>query len=184
MDAFLLALPEDQDLVLVPHSNAGLYAPAVAAERPVSAIVFVDASLPPLLAGVAPVVPAEFFEFLAARADGNEMLPPWTEWWEDEEVAALFPDGQTRNRVEREQTRLPLSYFRDSVLVPPGWDRCPCAYLAFGRTYEAQTTAARDLGWPVRVLPGEHLEMLVHPEVVAEAIVDLLQSATRREIGH
>lgn len=184
MEAFLVALPEDQDLVLVPHSNAGLYAPAIAAERAVSAMVFVDASLPPPLGGEAPVVPAEFFELLAARADGNEVLPPWTEWWEDEEVAALFPDEQTRNTVEREQRALPLSYFRDSVPVPTGWNRCRCAYLAFGSTYEAETTAARDMGWPVRVLPGEHLEMLVHPELVAEAIADLLQSATRRGTGH
>ena len=33
---FLLAqLPEDADLVIVPHSNAGLYVPALAEQRPV-----------------------------------------------------------------------------------------------------------------------------------------------------
>lgn len=173
---FLRALPQDEDLVLVPHSNAGLYVPAIAAERRVAAVVFVDAGLPPADGGDAPTAPPEFYEFLAAKADADETLPVWTEWWE-EDVAALFPDASARSGVERQQRRLPLSYFRDSVPVPPAWDRRPCGYLAFGDTYQLETETARSLGWPVRVLPGAHLEMVMHPHRVAEAILALLRDA-------
>ena len=40
------SLAAGDDLVLVPHSNAGLYVAALVARRPVTALVFVDALLP------------------------------------------------------------------------------------------------------------------------------------------
>lgn len=45
--SFLAVLPTDRDVVLVPHSNAGLYVPRLTAHRRVVAYVFVDAGLPP-----------------------------------------------------------------------------------------------------------------------------------------
>ncbi len=177
---FLRALPRDEDLVLVPHSNAGLYVPAISAQRAVSAVVFVDAGLPPVDGTDAPVVPGELGELLEATADADRMVPPWSEWWDPEDVARLFPDARTRARVARQQRRLPLSYFRDSVPAPGGWDRRPCAYLAFGETYQAETRTARDRGWPVRVLDGDHLETTVHPRAVAEAILGLLEESSKR----
>ena len=54
----------------------------------------------------------------------------------------------------------------------------PCAYLAFGETYSAEVTAARDRGWPVSRMAGGHLEMLVRPEAVAEEMLDLLARAS------
>jgi hypothetical protein len=62
--------------------------------------------------------------------------------------------------------------------VPDGWGRLPCGYLAFGDTYGAETETAREAQWPVRVLNGDHLEMTVHPDVVAESILDLLDEAS------
>jgi len=103
------------------------------------------------------MIPAEFYDMIAGLADDDGLLPVWTEWWGDEDLSGLFPDVETRAEVEAEQQRLPLSYFTETVPVPAGWPTRPGAYIAFGEGYAAELTAARELGWPVRTLPGEHL---------------------------
>src|SRR5262245_30080162 len=62
LDAFLASLPGDRALVLVPHSNAGLYVPALSRRRTVVGTVFVDAALPPERGDAAPA-PAALYEF-------------------------------------------------------------------------------------------------------------------------
>lgn len=171
--SLLAALPDDQDLVLIPHSNAGLYAPALTAERRVAGFVFVDAGLP-AHDGRAALAPPGFLELLEQKADRDGLLPPWTSWWDEADVARLFPTAGTRERVEREQQRLPLSYFRASVPVPAGWDRRPGAYLAFGDTYATQRGEAERRGWPVTTLSGDHLHMLVDPSRVTIETAALL----------
>ena len=47
LDAFLAALPTEHDLVVVPHSNAGVYVPEPVTRRRVVAAISVDAVLPP-----------------------------------------------------------------------------------------------------------------------------------------
>src|SRR3954449_4687979 len=77
------------DVVLVPHSNAGLYAPMLAERVGACATVYVDAAL----AGDgpdAPLAPPRFLDFLTGLVDDDGLLPPWTQWWEEAEVDALF----------------------------------------------------------------------------------------------
>jgi hypothetical protein len=174
---WLEQIPADRDLVLVPHSNAGLYAAALADARPVAGIVFVDAGLPSR-GPTTPMAPPAFAEFLGGLADRDGMLPPWTEWWPSEEVASLFPDQATRAAVEREQRRLPLSYFDAEVASPPGWARLPAAYLAFGDTYAEERSSAERNGWPIRTLAGEHLHLLTDPVAVSDALLHLLHLLT------
>jgi hypothetical protein len=171
---YLAAIPADRDVVLVPHSNAGLFIPALAVQRRVAGYVFVDAGLPLDGADRVPMIPPEFHEMLAGKVDGDGLLPPWTQWWDEDSVSELFPDARTREAVEHEQSRLPLSYFAETVPVPPGWADRPGAYLAFGDTYAAERAAADARGWPVTTLAGEHLHMLVDPVSVAAAITDLI----------
>lgn len=121
LQGFLAQLPVDADLVLVPHSNAGAYVPELAHLARVSAAVFVDAILPPP-AGETPLAPPELLGLLRGWADGDGLLPPWTEWWPEADVAALFPDASTRSQVQREQQRIALDYFEGVRTVPPG--RC------------------------------------------------------------
>lgn len=172
--AYLAAIPPDRDVVLVPHSNAGLFVPSLAAARRVLGYIFVDAGLPLDGGDRVPMIPPEFYEMLAGKADGSGLAPLWTQWWDEDSVSALFPDAGTRAAVEREQSRLPLSYFTETVAVPLGWAERPGAYLAFGDTYAAERAAAIARGWPVATLPGEHLHMLVDPVEVAGAITDLI----------
>jgi hypothetical protein len=173
LEAFLSGLPRSHDLVLVPHSNAGLYAPAVAAAvRPV-ATVFVDAALP-TTAGPTSLAPPQFYELLTGLVDEQGLLPPWTQWWGEADLDRLFPIGEWRHRVEVEEPRLPLSYFRSTVHVPAGWADNPSAYLAFGETYAVELEQARGYGWPVRVLSGGHLHILHDPPGVGSSIIELL----------
>ena len=173
LDAYLTGLPNDDELVLVPHSNAGAYVPILTTRCPVVGAVFVDAVLPPRR-GDQPLAPPAFLEFLRKKTDTSGVLPVWTDWWEEADVAALFPDVETRTRIEREQPRLPLSYFQDQLPAPTGWDDVPAAYLAFGDTYSRERDDAEHRRWPVTTLAGEHLHLVNNPTQVATALIDLL----------
>jgi hypothetical protein len=170
------ALPTDARIVLVAHSNAGLYVPMLGRDRNVVAHVFVDAGVPPLT-GSMPMAPPGLYRFVADLADDNGMLPPWTEWWDKDDVQRLFPNAQALRDVERDQPRLPLAYFRSAMEVSSGWDAVPSAYLAFGDTYADEHRTAAERGWPVRTMDGGHLHMMVDPEGVGselDALVGLL----------
>lgn len=182
----LAAVPDDRATVLVAHSNAGLFVPAITAQRGrVAGYVFTDAGLPEpaKAATTVPMIPPEFHGLLAGKADESGMLPPWTQWWDEADVSSLFPDDETRAEIERDQHRLPLSYFAEAVPVPPGWPAGPGAYLAFGDAYASERAVAEAMGWPVRFLPGEHLHMLVDPAGVAAAIAGLTSAITASVAG-
>lgn len=172
---FLDAIPADREVILIPHSNAGLYVPVLTTARRVRGYVFVDAGLPPT-AGRARVAPEQFYDFLAYKADPDGLLPPWTQWW-DEDISILFPNPEVREQVELAQLRLPLSYFAETLPAPSGWDQRPGAYLGFGQTYAPERAAAAARGWPTAVLDGQHLHLLVDPDRVAAGIQALLGQA-------
>jgi len=171
---FLSRLPTDERLVLVPHSNAGLYVPGLVAQRRVAAAVFVDAVLP-IPGSPTPVAPVALLELLRPKVDADGMLPPWTTWWDEPQVAELFPSRTVREQVEGEQKRLPLSYLTGVVPDAPGWEAVPGPYLSFGDTYAAARQAAAQRGWPTATMPGRHLHMLVDPDGVADQILSLLE---------
>jgi hypothetical protein len=129
-------LPPGQSVVLVGHSNAGLFLPVIvaAATRPVAGCHFVDAALPSR-GGPTPVVPPELLDFLRRKVTGGR-LPQWTAWWDEADIAPMFPDPRTRASVSAEQPQLPLSYYEQHIPVPDGWDKRPCGYLLFGAPYE------------------------------------------------
>jgi len=114
------ALPDGPALALVAHSNAGLYLPALAAERRVAASVYADAALPAAV-GASSVASPRMHRFLQDLTDDDGLLPPWTQWWDEEQVAALFPDADCRAAVAAEQHRLPIEYFTASINAPAGW---------------------------------------------------------------
>jgi pimeloyl-ACP methyl ester carboxylesterase len=164
----ILRSASDEPVVLVPHSNSGLYVPAVldALGDQALGVVFVDAALP----GAGYFAQRDFLETLAGE-DG--LLPPWTSWWDEPDVAALFPNDEERARVEAEQARMPLAYYDHVPPVPDGWDRTPCGYLWFGEPYDQGLGRARAKGWATRQVPGNHLHMLIDPDAVAGAVLEL-----------
>jgi hypothetical protein len=161
-------------LALVAHSNAGLYLPTLSAECEVVANVYADAALPAAV-GPTPMAPPPMLDMLKQLVDDDGLLPPWTEWWNADELASLLPDAASRAAVVADQQRLPMTYFTATIEAPVGWTTKPAAYLAFGDTYEAERDQATRWGWPVKTLNGGHLHPLVAPESVAKALNQLLR---------
>jgi hypothetical protein len=164
-------LPREQPIVVVAHSNAGLLVPVVVrgAERRVAGCLFVDTSLPSRT-GSTPAATPEWLDHLRTKVvDGR--LPEWTAWWDEDDVARLFPDPYTRLKVSAEQARLPLSYYEQQIPVPAGWDDRPCGYVLFGPPYDDMAREARERGWDVAEVTGGHLHQLVDPDAVAARIV-------------
>ena len=161
-------------VVLVVHSNAGLFAPLIASSLgvPASCVIFAVASMPPHC-GEAEVAESEFVPFLRDLADADGRLPPWTSWWSEDDVAPMLPDPRLRQDIIAEQPRLPLAYYLERIPVPGGWDERPCGYLLFSDAYEGQANQARSRGWPVRTVAGQHLHQVVDPARVTEAMLDL-----------
>jgi hypothetical protein len=164
-------LPPGQPVVVVAHSNAGLFVPVIteAAARPVAGLLFVDARLP-ALAGATAAASPERLDHLRTSVVGGR-LPQWTAWWNQDEVARLFPDPQTQAAVSAEQPRLPLSYYQQQVPVPVGWCDRPCGYLLFGQPYDRMAQDAREGGWDVDQISGGHLHQLVDPAGVTARII-------------
>ena len=180
VNARLAGLDPDQSVVLVAHSNAGVFVPllAVQAVRPVRACLFVDASVP-AAAGATPVIPPGMMDFLRGQLDGDR-LRPWLHWWDEAEVAALFagaPAVPGRMAIEAELPRLPLAYFERPVPAPDGWSAgVGCGYLVFGPPYDREAAEAHDRGWLVRELPGQHLHMMVDPAGTAGQLMAMAQA--------
>lgn len=170
-------VPADRPLTLVAHSNAGLFLPTIRSglDHPVTGSVFVDAALPARV-GPTPVATAELLEFLRPMAV-NGRLPRWTDWWDEEDVAPMFSDPETRRTVVEEQPTLPLSYYEQHIPVPDGWDDHPCSYLLFGPPYDDLAAEARERGWRVAQLPGAHLHQIVDPAGTARHLVELAITA-------
>ncbi|MFR0354967.1 alpha/beta hydrolase [Streptomyces sediminimaris] len=170
----LRQVPSGNPVALVAHSNAGLFVPLIRSglDHPVAASVFVDAALP-ARSGTTPVAAPEFLEFLRPKTvDGR--LPRWTDWWDEADVAPMFPDRAVRRTVVAEQPALPLSYYEQRVPVPGGWDDHPCSYLLFGPPYDGLAAEARERGWRVAHLPGEHLHQIVDPAGTARQLLELV----------
>ena len=126
--SFIEAIAPADEWILVPHSNAGLLAPAVARSRAVKAVVYVDARLPE--PGAHPMSPPSSLEFLAQHVSGDGRLAAWNE-----------------------MRRLPIDYFKDSV-DGTGWADVPSAYLAFGEVYATPAAVAGSIEQLVESLIG------------------------------
>jgi hypothetical protein len=168
--AFREAVSSRHPDLVVAHSNAGRYAVAAAGAAPV---VYVDAALPPER-GDATLAPEGLLDHLAALADEEGMLPPWTRWWDDDDIAAVVPDPAVLAAIRADECRMPLAYFRSRLGARHDWVTHPQAYLALGDTYADEVELAHRLGWPTAVLVGAlHLHHLVDPDAVAAGLLDL-----------
>lgn len=93
-------------------------------------------------------------------------------WWPRSAFDEILPEGLYR-KIDRACPRLPLSYFEESLTVPDGWSTRPNAYLAFGPAYTDEREQARDRGWPWKALQGAHLHLMIRPDDVAAAVLEL-----------
>jgi hypothetical protein len=169
----------DDELVMVMHSGAGVFAPYLiaAAGAGRAAALFAEAALP-RRPGASTVVEAGFLPYLRQLADHRGIVPPWPQWWPDEDLSPLFPDEAARKSVTGEAQPLPQAFFEELLpALPGGWPPCVAGYLVFSEPYRREAGAAARAGWPVREVPGGHLHMLVDPGAVAAAIMRLAAAA-------
>ena len=175
--AYATATPADRPVVLIPHSNAGNFVPTLIEIRNVVRVVFVDATIP-VQSGSQRLGPATLLATVEPLADTDGLLPPWTEWFTERQIAGLFPNPQTRFHIEAQQPQVSIDFLRGKLPIEAGWDRTPAGYLAFGDTYASDVSRARAQSWPVIQLNGRHLHMLVDPAGVADAILTLIGDET------
>ena len=76
-------------------------------------------------------------------------------------------------RLHADQRPRPLPFWEEPIPVFAGWPDAAGGYLLFTETYRASAERARAAGWPARELAGGHFHMLVEPEAVAEALLEL-----------
>jgi hypothetical protein len=166
-------------VVLAAHSGAGALLPAIgrALGRPSAGYWLVDAVMPgsggSRLEGFG--TPEEVAAFRAFLEDGGR-FPHWTE----AELAEVLPEAAARGRLVAELRPRGLDYWTEPMPAVAGWPDAPGAYLRFTETYRPDAERARALGWPVREMAGEHFEMMVRPEAVAEAMERTLEHLGRR----
>ncbi|MBO0773459.1 MAG: alpha/beta hydrolase [Actinobacteria bacterium] len=165
-----------QPVVLVGHSRAGplLAAAGTMLGERVRGYVFVDSRLPAPGRSWMHTVQPEFAARLRDMAGPQGWLPPWPQWWGEEELAALLPDPAVRQELAAGCPRLPLAMLEENYPPAPGWPTAPGGYLQLSEAYEGEAARARALGWPVRRHLSHHLALLTEPGHVAREIGTLI----------
>jgi hypothetical protein len=162
--------PTDTDVV-VGHSAAGLFLPAIAnsLSTPVRPrLVFVDAAIPEC-EGDARLNPDVVDLLRPLAVDG--VLPPWSVWLGEGGVERLIPNSEMRALVEAELPELPMTLFEDGLPVPAGWCEWPCDYLLSSDDMRGEAERARSLGWSVLEHLGNHLDVVNRAAEVAADLV-------------
>jgi hypothetical protein len=161
--AGFVAAARDADVV-VPHSNAGRFGPAVA-EAVGARLVCLDSLLP----GREP--DHGWLEFLRSREMPDGLLSPWSTWWPREDVESMV--GEHWDLLATDEPRVSLRLLSEQPPAPEDWLARRSGYVAFGQTYAEQATLVEAHGWEVRRLDGEHLHLLIAPDDVAETLLEV-----------
>ena len=130
--------------VVIGHSGAGAFLPAIADAVPLAACVFVDAVLPADERRSTPS--SQFLAFLDSVPSVDGLLAPWHEWWPDDVMAQLVPDPTQRRLVVSEIPRVPRSFYDGAIALPSRWWTRPAAYVQLSPAYAAGARACRSVG--------------------------------------
>lgn len=162
--------------VLVAHSAAGAYLPAIVAalRGRVAACLFVDARLPVSNASLLDSSPPDFAARVQALAQ-NGMLIPWPAWFGPDAMQAILPEASTRAAFVADCPPIPLALFEEVLPEVDGWPESPCAYLQFSPPYAPEAEEARRRGWLTARYPAGHLHMLIDPPAVARSLFTLTE---------
>jgi hypothetical protein len=152
--------------VVVPHSNAGRFAPAVA-DAVGAKLVCLDSLLP----GCDP--DPEWTGFLRSQEMPDGLLAPWSTWWPRQDIQAVL--GEHWDLLVADEPRVPLRLLLEQPPAPQDWLARRSGYVAFGQGYAEQATLAEAHGWEVRRLDGEHLHHLTAPDEVADTVLEVVE---------
>lgn len=172
---------DHHEIVLVGHSAAGAYLPAIAEalDGRVIGAAFVDAQLPRPGLSDFDASPPDFREALSAMAvDG--MLPPWNRWFPPEVVLDLIPQARQRRAFLSELHPIALAYFEEPMPDTVLPSETQCLYLQLSEGYQAQADRAEALGWPTKRLAADHLSVFTDPGPVAEFLSEFVETLANR----
>jgi hypothetical protein len=170
-----VAAMSDADAV-VAHSGGGVLVPLVVDVLPaVVAVVLVDAVLP---AERGLTTPSAAIRDHVRTLAVDEVLPPWTSWWPEDELAAAVPDPDDRRILAGQAPALPASFYDYAVPAPEGWEPAHRVYLQLSPAYASAADQASQRGWQVVRRPGRHLDLLNEPADTAQLIVEALRPVT------
>jgi len=168
---------DDGAAILIGHSRAG---PLLATAGTVlgagaKGCIFVDARLPaPGRSWMDTLTPGTAAR-LRRMTDARGRLPPWPQWWAEEDLAALVPDPAIRQGFAAGCPRLPLAMLEEVQPPALGWPGATCGYLQLSAAYEDEAARARELGWPVRLQLSHHLALLTEPGPIAHELGTLTE---------
>lgn len=150
--------------VVVPHSNAGRFGPAVA-DAVGARLVCLDSLLP----GREP--DPGWLKFLRSREQPDGLVAPWSTWWPREDIEAVI--GEHWGLLTADEPRVPLRLLTKQPSAPADWLARRSGYVAFGQAYAEQATLVQAGGWEVRRLDGDHLHLLIAPDEVADTLLEV-----------
>ncbi|MHA6799761.1 hypothetical protein [Bounagaea algeriensis] len=159
-------------LVLVGHSGAGPLLPGFveAADRPVAALVYLDADLPTPGCSWQDTAPTGLVEELQSRARSSR-LPPWHLWFDADPLTELVPDAALRNSLSSEEPEVAAAFLTEAR-PDADWNG-PAGYLQLSPPYAAVAAEAAERGWPVRRIETHHLAPVTRPSTLAEELLNL-----------
>lgn len=169
----LTCIPESQSITLVGHSGAGPLLPAIRQTfvHPVSAYVFVDASVPRDGASRLDLMKAEDPEWAEQFQEELERGGHYPNWKFDD-LSEVIPDETLRRQMFAEIHPRGLPFFTESIPVFSGWPDAPCVYIHFSAPYQRAAAKAREVAWPTYEIKAGHFHMLVDELTVTDMIVD------------
>jgi hypothetical protein len=166
-------IPRSQSVTLVGHSGAGPLLPVIRQllAHPVSAYVFVDASVPQNGASRLDLMKAEdpsWAEDFQEELEHGSRYPTWN----FNDLSEVIPDETLRRQMIAEIQPRGLSFFTESIPVFSGWPDAPCIYIRFSAPYQKVAARAKEDGWRVYESEAGHFHMLVDATTVTDLIVD------------
>ena len=167
---------DDLPVIVVGHSAACPRIPLAAASLAeagwnVTAFVCVDGRFPdgrPFT-----VSGPHFGELLDGLVRPDDYVPPWPRWW-GSLIEGLVIDPEGRAEVFGEARPVPRAWFDQGCPVPPLPSRVKRGFVSFGVGYQESCDQAEREGWLTRRLDGDHLHLVVAPDEVSLALVELL----------
>lgn len=174
----------DRPLVLVAHSASCPRLPLVAQRliangHHVHMMIAVNGRIP-WVDGQSPVdADPPLRDLLDGMVRPNDYLPPWHRWW-GSMILDMVPSEEIRKRIFSEAKPVPRALFDQPIAVPE-LPEVPWAFLATGKMYEPAYERAKEAGWRVARLDGEHLHIVVDPVTVAGMLLSLSDSCSAAE---
>ncbi|NNF54566.1 MAG: hypothetical protein HKN03_09005 [Acidimicrobiales bacterium] len=106
----------------------------------------------------------------------DDHVPPWHRWW-GSLMEDMLPNALDRERVFGEARPIPRALFDQKIPAPRLPDDVRLAFLAMGDMYAPSMDEARQQGWSVARMEGEHLHQVVNPVAVACTMMALVSQA-------